>query len=155
MAEFNISNSKVEQINDQGDNYKISGTKGTVSVPANSVSTGGGSINTGGGAFVQARDITRSFNEIAERAEKPQVAEKLRQLALSLNEILVNLSEEQAEKVRRDAETFAAEAADKTPRKTILDVLGSALLGTVRFVAVAAEPVITPIVTAVIAAALV
>ena len=32
MGNFNISNSKVEQLNDTGDNYKIMGTQGPVAV---------------------------------------------------------------------------------------------------------------------------
>jgi hypothetical protein len=32
MANFNINNSKVEQVNDQGDNVKVTGNKGSVAV---------------------------------------------------------------------------------------------------------------------------
>jgi hypothetical protein len=32
MAEFHITNSKVEQVNDTGDNYKVTGNRGAVAV---------------------------------------------------------------------------------------------------------------------------
>ncbi|WP_020469343.1 hypothetical protein [Zavarzinella formosa] len=35
MAEFNIQNSKIEQVNDTGDNYKITGNSAPVVVSGN------------------------------------------------------------------------------------------------------------------------
>ena len=65
--------------------------------------------------LVQARDITRSFNALADKAEGREVADKLRQLALSLNGILTNLQADQAERLAKDAEKFAEEAAEEPP----------------------------------------
>ncbi|MDY3556063.1 hypothetical protein R5W24_005226 [Gemmata sp. JC717] len=114
----------------------------------------GGNVDNRGGTFVHARDISHSFNEIGKKAAKEKVAERLEQLAISLNKILATLPDDVAEKVTRDAKSFAEEAAGKEPDKESLETYWELLQKGLKKTAEASIPVLAPLIASVIKAAI-
>ncbi len=117
-----------------------------------SIDTGGGALSVSGD-LIQARDITRSFNELAAKAGSADISENLRKLALSLNEILAKLPDDVAERIARQAKSFAEEAASKKPEPEALESCWGTLKATLAKAAKDSIPLLAPFVVAIIKSA--